>query len=250
MDPADYVEALAAEGNRLADMATTIDVESLVPTCPDWVLRDLIRHLGGVHRWAGQHIRDQRTSILRVEDFEQLVGPWPSDRELVGWYRGELGLLIESLRAAPVDIACATFLKSATPLSHWARRQAHETAIHRADVESIIGAPSPVATEFAVDGIDELVDCFVPRPFMKLRSKDPVTLGIAPDDSDRFWALSISEEPVRIITERRACDCLIEGGASDIYLALWNRSDDRGLRISGNQEVRELFRSKIAIKWA
>jgi uncharacterized protein (TIGR03083 family) len=250
VEPAQYIEALAIEGSRLADTATELDVASPVPTCPGWVLRDLLHHLGGVHRWAGAHIRDRLASFLRVDDFEVLVGPWPADSELVAWYRSELEFLIQSLRSAPLDIDCAVFLKSTSPLAHWARRQAHETAIHRADIESIIDARTPVETEFALDGIDELVDCFVPRPFMKLRSEVPLTLGIAPDDGERFWALSISDEPVQVAYSRRECDCVIEGRASDIYFALWNRSDDDGIRVSGDRAVRDLFRSKIAIKWA
>jgi uncharacterized protein (TIGR03083 family) len=245
-----YIEALATEGNRLADTASELDIASPIPTCPGWVLRDLIRHLGGVHRWAGAHVRDRLTSFLRVDDFEALVGPWPADSELVAWYRSELDLLIHSLRSAPVDIECAVFLKSTSPLAHWARRQAHETAIHRADVESILDRRTSVDTDFALDGIDELVDCFVPRPFMRLRSEVPLTLGIAPDDGDRFWALSISEEPVQVTKVISACDCVVAGRASDIYFALWNRSGDHGIRISGDGAVRDLFRSKITIKWA
>jgi uncharacterized protein (TIGR03083 family) len=248
--PAEYIEALAVEGSRLADTASELDAESPVPTCPGWVLRDLLRHLGGVHRWAGAHLRDQRDTILRVDDFEALVGGWPADIEMVTWYRSELELLIHTLRGAPLDIECAVFLKSTSSLAHWARRQAHETAIHRSDVESIMDTRTPVETEFALDGIDELVDCFVPRPFMKLRSKVPATLGIAPDDGERFWALSISDEPVQVVTMRRECDCVIEGSASDIYFALWNRSEDEGIRVSGDRAVRELFRSTVMIKWA
>jgi uncharacterized protein (TIGR03083 family) len=250
VEPAEYIEALATEGYRLADTASALDLASPVPTCPGWVLRDLLQHLGGVHRWAGAHLRDRRESILRVDDFQDLVGPWPPDNGLVAWYRSELELLIHTLRSAPLDIECAVFLKSTSPLAHWVRRQAHETAIHRADVESIVGTQTPVDIEFALDGIDELVDCFVPRPFMKLRSKNPTTLGIAPGDSDRFWALSISEGPVQVTTVRRECDCVIEGSASDVYFALWNRSDDRGIRVSGDRSVRDLFRSIVTIKWA
>jgi uncharacterized protein (TIGR03083 family) len=248
--PAEYIEALAVEGSRLADTASELDVASPVPTCPGWVLRDLLRHLGGVHRWAGAHLRDRRDSILRVDDFEALVGGWPADIELVTWYRSELELLIHTLRGAPLDIECAVFLNSTSSLAHWARRQAHETAIHRSDVESIMDTRTPVETEFALDGIDELVDCFVPRQFMKLRSRVSVMLGVAPDDSDRFWALSISDDPVQVSTARRECDCVIEGSASDIYFALWNRSEDEGIRVSGDRAVRELFRSTVMIKWA
>ena len=188
MGPARYIDALEHEGRLLADTAATLDLATPVPTCPGWALRDLLQHLGGVHRWAGEHVRHKRDSILRVDDFRELVSDWPQDAGLVDWYRRELAYLIDTLRGAPADIECAVFLKSADPLSFWTRRQAHEACIHRADVESITGRLTPVYEDFAADGIDELVDGFVPRRFMKLRSETPRTLAIDPSDPSRLFA--------------------------------------------------------------
>ena len=149
MGPARYIDALEHEGRLLADTAATLDLATPVPTCPGWALRDLLHHLGGVHRWAGEHVRHKRDSILRVDDFRELVSDWPQDAGLVDWYRRELAYLIDTLRSAPDDIDCAVFLKSADPLSFWSRRQAHEACIHRADVEAIAGRLTPVDAEFA-----------------------------------------------------------------------------------------------------
>jgi uncharacterized protein (TIGR03083 family) len=188
---------------------------------------------------------------LRVDDFQELVGPWPPDEQLVDWYRRELDLLLATFRSTPADIQCAAFLKAESPYAFWTRRQAHETAIHRADVESINGTLTAVDPDFALDGIDELVDGFVPRPFMKLRSSAPFVLGISPGDAERTWTLTITEAPVQVTTETgTAGDCVVSGNASDIYFALWNRADDSRLAITGNRDVFDLFRSKVTIKWA
>ena len=43
------------------------------------------------------------------------------------------------------------------PLAFWAPRQAHETAIHRADAESAAALLPECLADFAADGLDELI---------------------------------------------------------------------------------------------
>jgi hypothetical protein len=109
---------------------------------------------------------------------------------------------------------------------------------------------TPVNTEFALDGIDELVDGFVPRRFMKLRSSSPRTLGIAPDGADRVWVLAITNEPVVVTNVMTDCDCTVSGDASNIYFALWNRFPTSRLSVSGDSHVLDLFFERIQIRWA
>jgi uncharacterized protein (TIGR03083 family) len=251
VDSTAHVSALQHEGDRLADTAEQIDLSVAVPTCPDWTLRDLLRHIGGVHRWAGEHIRDRREKILRVDDLETLFGSWPADHALVEWYRDELRLLVNTFREAPSDIQCATFLKATSPLAHWTRRQAHEVTIHRADVESIVDKLTPVSPEFGADGIDELLSAFIPRPFMKLRSTDAVTFSVKPSDSPRSWRLTISEGPVETVEgDKSPSNCTVAGTASDLYFDLWNRGHGEKVAVSGDPAVLGLFRDTVKIKWA
>ena len=72
--------------------------------------------------------------------------------------------LADALAAAPDDLECWTFLPAPSPRAMWARRQAHETAIHRVDAELAAGTPVwRCDAAFAADGVDELLTCFVPR---------------------------------------------------------------------------------------
>ena len=50
--------------------------------------------------------------------------------------------LVAALAAAPDDLECWTFLPAPSPRAMWARRQAHETAIHRVDAELAAGLRS------------------------------------------------------------------------------------------------------------
>ncbi len=137
-----------------------------------------MRHQGGVHRWAAEIVARPRTAPWRV-DLDDVVGSWPADAELVDWFRQGHASLITALTQADPELECWTFLPAPSPLAMWARRQAHETAVHRADAELAAGAPlSPLAAPFAADGIDELLTCFITRPGGRLRADPPRVLGV------------------------------------------------------------------------
>ena len=129
---------------------------------------------------------------------DEVVGTWPSDAELVEWFRSGHAALVAALAAAPPDLECLTFLRGApSPLAHWARRQAHETAIHRVDTELAAGsALSPVDAAVAADGVDELLCAFVPRRSTRLRAETPTALRVRSTDGDastrrNAWVLRI-----------------------------------------------------------
>jgi uncharacterized protein (TIGR03083 family) len=141
MDVAAHIDALRSDGWLMADAAGTAGPDAPVPTCPEWVVRDLVRHMGGAHRWATGYVADARTEVWDV-GLDEVVGAWPDDADLLSWFCQGCETLTEALEAAPRDLECWTFLRASSPLSMWARRQAHETAIHRVDAELAAGIAS------------------------------------------------------------------------------------------------------------
>ena len=103
-----HIDALRVEGGRMADAAARTHPDDAVPTCPDWTVRDLVRHTGGVHRWATGFVRG-RTEPLDA-DLDEVVGTWPADAELAGWLGQGCADLADALAAAPDDLQCWTFL--------------------------------------------------------------------------------------------------------------------------------------------
>ena len=139
MEVAAHIEALRAEGARMAAAVAASSPDAAVPTCPEWVVRDLVRHMGGVHRWATGYVAGARTELWarRAGRGRGLV----ADRPRAGGV-ARAGMRRPGGRAgrrAP-DLECWTFLRAPSPLAMWARRQAHETAIHRVDAELAAGA--------------------------------------------------------------------------------------------------------------
>jgi uncharacterized protein (TIGR03083 family) len=247
METAEFIEVLKVDGRLLADAAEAAGPDAEVPSCPGWRVRDLVRHQGVVHRWATRFVAEGRTQP------EPIAAEAPEDDPaLIPWFREGHGRLVAALEAAPSGLDCWYFLKAPSPLAFWARRQAHETAVHRVDAELALGrAPSPVDPEFAADGIDELLAAFHVRKKSRIRSETPRTLRVRAVDTDAArddWLAHVSAEP--LVVEREAkgeADCTVSGTAEELYLTLWNRGPYEKLQVTGDASLLDLWRRTAAI---
>ncbi|HUZ20322.1 MAG TPA: maleylpyruvate isomerase family mycothiol-dependent enzyme [Acidimicrobiales bacterium] len=254
MDVSAHVEALEREGALLARGAASAGLGAPVPTCPDWRVRDLVRHAGNVHRWAAAVVRSGRSIPFDDEEERALFGPRPSDGELLAWFRRGHGDLVEALVDASPDLECWTFLPAPSPLAFWARRQAHETAMHRVDAESAAGVVVRVDTAFAADGVDELLRGFAARPRSRLRSEPGCSLKIRARDTGDNWTVRVGPETVEVSGDDPArageVSCVVEADAEALYLLLWNRRGADGLRVAGERGVLELWRQQMQVRWS
>ena len=246
MDTSALIDALAREGAALLGAAEDAGWDAEVPSCPQWRARDLVLHTGNVHRWACGHLRDARTSPVPIGHEEA------DDAGLADWYRSGLEHLVTTLRAAHDDRPFWTFLPgSRSPRAFWARRQAHETAVHRVDAELAAGRElTPVDREFAADGIDELLGGFHARDRSRVRSAVARTLCLrATDGAQPRWTLLIGDQPPRLLEESpKRPDCVVSGPVGTLYLTMWNRLHyGDGLVIEGDAALTDLWRETSAI---
>jgi uncharacterized protein (TIGR03083 family) len=250
MNVSDYVEQLRLDGERLAEVATSTDPGTPVPTCPEWQLRDLVRHVGGVHRWATGFVLGAGKQPPDG-DLEQFVGGWPEDPDLVTWFRAGHRALVEALASAPVDLDTWTFLDAPTPLEFWACRQAHETAIHRVDAESaacdITGFPSG----FAADGVDELLLRFASQPGRTLPLETQRSMVLRATDVPRSWLVTFDPSGFQMQADPADADAdlVVIGVATTLYLTLWNRRDKAELELDGEPDLLDLWRETVQIRW-
>ena len=249
MKISEHIEALQREGRLLATAAIRTELDVPIRTCPEWCMRDLVRHVGGVHRWATGYIADRRTEFWDV-GLEDVVGTWPDDPDLIDWYHEGHTKLVNTFASAPPDLDCLTFLAAPSPLAMWARRQAHETAIHRVDAESPGNTIIEIPPVFAADGVDELLSCFITRPGRGPKVDRPCSFHVHTADTDDDWYLQIGLEEV--ITSRRSgpANCTIKGAANDLFLLLWNRRSDRGIDIEGDRGLLTRWRESVQIRWS
>lgn len=248
MDVAEHINSLAAEGRLLARAAQEAGTGASVPTCPGWQVRHLLRHTAMVHTWAAAFVTEGHTSNVPDAGEPDLDGPELLDRFREGHRR-----LVDALDSAPPDVECWTFFAAPSPLAFWARRQAHETTIHRVDAESARGGPlSPVAPVHAVDGVDELLRGFHTRPKSRVRTEEPRTLRVRATDTGTVWTVRLSAQPPRAERETgapadRAVDCELSATAQELYLSLWNRLPLAALTVTGDADLARLWRENSAV---
>jgi uncharacterized protein (TIGR03083 family) len=245
MEIAAHLDALRAEGELLARAAEQVDHDARTAGAPAWTVAVVLRHVGTVHRWAEATVRTgSRDGTVYPED----TGSAVAGADLVEWFRAGHAALVDTLRAADPAVRTFTFLPAPSPLAFWARRQTHETGIHRADVESGGGPITPFDRAVALDGIAELVGGFAARPAK--RTEDGRTLGVLPADAPGAGWLVRPGEPPRPDPDAAAgADCVLRGTASDLHLLLWNRPAG-SVDTAGDPDVLAAWRTSIRVRWS
>ncbi|MFE1381562.1 maleylpyruvate isomerase family mycothiol-dependent enzyme [Streptomyces sp. NPDC058740] len=242
-----HIDALDAAGKALLDAAAEAGPDARVATCPGWQVRDLLRHTTAVHRWATTFVVEGHIDYRTAGAETDLDGD-----ALLAYTREGHARLVEALRAAPADLECWAFLPAPSPLAFWARRQTHETTVHRADAESALtSGPGAVDPVIAADGIDELLRGFHARDRSRVRTDGPRTLRVRATDTGDSWTVRLSQEPPR--TEHGAAgpaDCELAGPADRLYLTLWNRLPQDAVTVTGDGSLARLWRENSAIVWS
>ena len=249
MTPDEHIAAITTHAEALGAAAATAGLEAQVPTCPDWTVRDLVGHLGGVHRWAASFVESTRTEPPGKDDGLQQP---PGDDELLDWFRDGHTHLVKVLEAADDTIECWTFLPAPFPRAFWARRQAHETTIHHADVAGAAGEPINIDPALAVDGLDELLLGFFARQRGRLLADPGVTLGVRVTDAGESdaWTVRIGPQGRQVDRGSGHGDLVVSGNAVDVYLFLWNRAGTDHVDLTGEERVLDIWREKARITWS
>lgn len=254
----EHIDALGRDGVLLADAAAAAGLAAPVSACPGWQVRDLVRHVTYVHSWAARHVREQLAELIDEATEEEILGGGPPDSELIASYKQGHAALVRTLREAGPDTRCATFMPAPSPLAFWARRQAHETAIHRLDAQAAApGGPGGPATAFepafADDGIDELIMGFAARRRYRLRGDAERSLTIRATDTGGRWHVRLADGHTEVHRGDHPAEtgCVLDGPAAGLYAFLWNRADSATaeVAVSGDPGVLDLWGSSVRVRW-
>jgi uncharacterized protein (TIGR03083 family) len=255
---AEHIDALRRQGDLLANAAERAGLDEAVPPCSPWLVKDLLRHTGYIHRWAVRHITECPEQVLDGPPEEEILRGGAADEDLLAWFRAGHAALVETLSTADPGLRCATFMDAPSPLAFWARRQAHETAIHRADAESAAGIRPGYPPDFAADGIDELIMGFGQRRKYRPPAEREGSLDVRTTDTGHAWHVATEEGRIQARREPGGSDSAssaqgsVSGPASGLYLFLWNRSEaaQAGVTIAGDPGFLALWQSSVRVRWS
>jgi uncharacterized protein (TIGR03083 family) len=254
---AEHLDALRRQGELMAGAAAAAGLAAAVPPCPSWQVKDLLRHTGYIHRWAARHIIESPSEVIDGPPETEILRGGAPDEDLLDWFRAGHAALMETLARADPAVECATFMPAPSPLAFWTRRQAHETAIHRADAELAAGATPDYPADFAADGIDELIMGFGLRRKYQPQAglgADGGLLRVAAADTGHAWSIAARQgrlEPRRE-TAAVGAGCTVSGPASGLYLYLWNRADAArtGITVTGDPGLLASWQASVKIRWS
>jgi uncharacterized protein (TIGR03083 family) len=240
------IAAVDEEGARFGALARDLQdraaLDDVVPWIPAWRARDLVGHLGSVHRWAAYILR---TAALDAPPPE--ARPAPPDDGLLDWYAEGHAELVETLHRTPADSPAWHMSPAAgRTAADWARRQAHELVVHRMDLERTAGVPhAPVPADLAEDGVDELLTVVVPRwahtePLVGATA----TVAVRCRDTGAAWWVRVDRGVVTVGRDGSPpSDAGVEGRATDLLLHLWGRPAD-AVTVTGDRAAEGLLRGR------
>jgi uncharacterized protein (TIGR03083 family) len=251
VETATHLEALEVEGSRLAAAAAVAGLSATVPSCPGWTVRELLGHLGSVHRWATHYVDQQLREMVPEQPEEEMLRAGPDGDQLLSWFRDGHARLVAALAAAPTDLQCWTFLPAPSARAFWSRRQAHETTVHRADAELAAGVAPVVDAPLAHDGIDEVLLGFGSHAVRNLTWPAPATLALMTADTAGAWSVRFgpASSTVQRGADRRA-DCTATAGASELYLMLWHRLPESAASVEGDTRLLTRWLDHLHITWS
>lgn len=267
-----HVENLQRDGETLAEAARAAGFGAPVPACPGWRVRDLLKHIGYVHRWAAMYVAEGRRTWADRFSEEDILRQQLPDESLLAWFREGHTRLVGTLREADPGLACWSFLDAPSPLAFWARRQAHETAIHRVDAQQAAAGASAAALQgrssarpdpgeapafgpgFAADGVDELLMGFLAREARRGSWSGPDgSLAFHADDGDSgraHWRLECRDGKLAVARDDGPADVEVTAPAGEVYLLLWNRRPADGLACAGDLGLLTAVRGEFKVIWA
>lgn len=214
-----HLLAVRHESAALASAAAR-DLSAVVASCPGWTVAELVTHVGAGARAIARTVRDH------ADAEPSFAPPAVAPGDLLAWYDEGVAELVEALANETSDAPAWNWSGRDETVAFWARRVAHEIAVHRWDAEAAVGTPSPVEADLASDGVDEALTVFLPYGLGK-RPREGLagTFVVEAVDTGDTWFGRVLPDTADVVRGGAAetPDAVLRGTASDLVLAIWGR---------------------------
>ncbi|GID96881.1 maleylpyruvate isomerase family mycothiol-dependent enzyme [Amorphoplanes digitatis] len=236
-----WLAALRADGPAFQDAVAETGPEAAVPSCPGWTVADLVEHVSATLHWVRELA--PRGVIDRPAD-PVIPDPRPDWPAALDHLRREMTGTIETLDALDPDHPSWTWPAQARKAGFWQRRMAHEISVHRWDAEAAAGRATPIETKLAADGVNEVLDTWLPAG----RRKGPTDLygvvHLIATDASYEWFVRLRGAGIALLDTGTILDsddhhprAEASGTASDVLLALMGRIDPDNLLLTGDPRL-------------
>jgi len=239
MDHLTQCDLLEAELANMERAFRAADPAAVVPSCPDWDVAALARHLGGIHRWV--------THLVSITAPERENAPKDPDRPGEGasadawadWLAEGGRRLVATLRPADPAATMWTWGDGGT-VAWWTRRQLHETLVHRIDAELAAGAAWTVDPEVAVDAIDEHLGNITASAYFSSGVANLTgegSLHLHATDTAGEWMIQLTPHGFTITHDHGKGTVAARGRAQDLLAAVTNRGTTEALEVFGDADL-------------
>jgi len=231
-DAVRYLDSIRGDAARLRSLAEQLNPATPVPGCPGWTVDDLIRHVADVYLRQSAAI----TAGRRVPPGDP-AGAAAAGEETTAYLDRGITAIVAAVDR-PEGTPCWTWPQPRGRLAFWQRRMAHETLIHRVDLEQAARAEVQIAGDLALDGVDEVLTVFLP---LSLPTDGP-GFGIEPElrasvvitSGGASWSVEVMGTRAEVGPGGSKAVAHIDGEADALLLWLWGRGGHGALTVDGD----------------
>ncbi len=242
MDQSTALDSLDLESSRfllaVPNGAATLDTP--LPTCPGWDVAQLVNHLGVIYSRTALVVSDLRTGAPEHGELPAA----PDGEALLGWFAEQRTAVLAALEAAGDDALVWNWTGySPGPTRFWSRRLAHETLIHRVDIELAHGfEPAHGYPDVAADTVTEFFELFYPRFETLIATGLGNSMHLhATDVPDAEWTLDPRAGTSSITRAHAKAGVALRGSAFELACWTWGRLPTERLEVFGDRQIADRF---------
>ena len=258
LDADDYLRHLRAESARFREVLSGCDPRASVPSCPDWDASDLLWHLARV-QWFWASVLRTRPAAPDADGAEP-ERPTSYDGLLAAFDEHSAAFVAELEAADPGEPAWTWSPEQTVGFTF--RRQTHEALIHRIDAElAARSAVTPLDPALAADGVDECLEIMYGGcpPWGRFHGLPHHVRVDITDRDETVWVqlgrfsgtdpdgVDHDEDDLNVVADPGVePDTVISGPAGALDGWLWRRTDNTGVRVTGDRTIYDHFRGVVS----